>query len=309
MEYSVVRLSVASSDGIHNLSGVLYEPKGEVKGLFHIVHGMTEYIERYSHLMSFLADAGFAVFGYDNLGHGKTVSDKSELGFIAHKKGYDYLVRDVKVFEDEIIKRYPEKPLVLMGHSMGSFIARLAAVRFKQMYKALVVCGTGGPNPLGGAGLLICNVIKMFCGERHISPLVEKMAFGAYNKHFEGISKYDWLTKDRSRIEKYADDEYCTFHFTVSALYDLIKLNCLANQKKGYAVDKRLSVLLVSGDMDPVGNYGKGVKKVFEGYLKAGVLNTEIKLYENCRHEIHNDTCSEEMFRKIAEFAVNNTKI
>ncbi len=309
MEYSVSSLSVPSSDGIHTLSGVVYEPKGEIKGIFHLVHGMTEYIGRYSHLFEYLAEQGFVVFGYDNLGHGKTVRDNSELGFIADKNGYDYLVQDVAVAEAEVLLHYPDKPLYLMGHSMGSFIARLAAKRYNGRYSALIICGTGGPNPLSLAGLAICKIQSVVLGKHHISPFCEWLAFGAYNRRFERISKYDWLTKDRIIIKQYEQDKYCNFHFTVSALYDLIKLNSLANKKSAHKIDKDLPILIISGDLDPVGNYGKGVRAVAANYRKARIENVTLKLYENCRHEIHNDSCKAEMFDNIQAFLANITKI
>ncbi len=301
--HTVTDYSVPSADGIHTLSGVIYKPQSEIKGLFHLVHGMTEYIGRYDPLMSFLADAGYLVFGYDHLGHGKTARDESELGFIAHKDGWRYLVEDVIRFEDAVQKEYPDLSLVLMGHSMGSFIVRLAAEKPEFRGTKLIVCGTGGPNPAAPVGLLICDVMRLLFGEKHISPLVESVAFGAYNRQFEGLSPYDWLTKDRAVIARYEKDPFCTFHFTVSAMHDLVELNARCNKRKWFsAFRKDLPVLLIAGDRDPVGNYGKGVTAVYDRLKGAGVRDVTLRLYENCRHEIHNDTCKDEMFADIHSF-------
>ena len=107
-----------SSDGIHTLRGVVYLPEGEARGYFHVVHGMTEYIGRYDAFMTDMARAGWICFGYDNLGHGKTVNDNSELGYIAKKDGFDLLCRDVKVFSDAVMSEYKETygelPYILM---------------------------------------------------------------------------------------------------------------------------------------------------------------------------------------------------
>ena len=138
MEYEIKELIVNSSDNIHSLYGKLYIPKGEIKGLFHIVHGMTEYIERYEQLMSALAENGYVAFGYDNLGHGKTAENDNELGFIAHKDGWKYLVNDIWAFTKAVKKMYPNIPTVLMGHSMGSFIARLVAESYPQEYDKFI---------------------------------------------------------------------------------------------------------------------------------------------------------------------------
>lgn len=301
--YKKQAFCVPSSDGIHTLNGVVYLPEGEIRGLFHLVHGMTEYIGRYEHLLSFLASAGMLAFGYDNLGHGGTVKDDGELGFIAHENGHEALVRDVKVFEDAVIKEYGNKPLFLMGHSMGSFIARLAAEKAPEAYAGLIICGTGGPLAASPVGLLFTDIIKKIYGENHISPFAESLAFGAYNKRFEGISKYDWITTDRAVIQKYEADKLCTFHFTVSALHDLIKLNSLCNRRAWFtSLKKEMPVLLISGKEDPVGNYGKGVEKVYALLQAAGMKDLKIKLFDGCRHEIHNDFCAKEMFEEIKTF-------
>lgn len=302
MSFEIKEISVNSTDNIHTLIGRIYIPEGEVKGIFHIVHGMTEYIERYDVLMAALAENGYVAFGYDNLGHGKTARDDNELGFIAHKDGWKYLIKDVDAFFCAVKKIYPDKRIILMGHSMGSFIARLAAENYGNNYDRLIICGTGGNNPLAKIGLFLTKIISAFKGEMHVSKLVDKIAFGTYNKKFEGISKYDWLTKDRAIIEKYQNDKYCTFPFTVSAMYDLIKLNTASNRKEWYKeIPKDLPILLISGNDDPVGKYGKGVKQVYNSLKSAGA-DVKIKLYENCRHEILNDSCRNEVISDILKF-------
>ena len=302
MAYEIKAFSITSTDNIHTLQGKIFIPNGEIKGLFHIVHGMTEYIDRYDHLMSFLAENGYISFGFDNLGHGKTAKDDKELGFVAHNNGWKYLVNDVAAFTNAVKNMYPSLPVVLMGHSMGSFIARLACEYYSDLYQKLIICGTSGPNPLSKIGLLFTNFKKLIHGKYYISNTVYNLAFGSYNKGFEGLSQYDWLTKDRAVIEKYEKDKFCTFKFTISAMIDLMKLLSFSNRKEWYKnINKDMPILLISGDKDPVGNYGKGVTQVFDN-LKEQNANAEIKLYPDCRHEIHNDTCKNEMFEDVLNF-------
>lgn len=302
MSFEIKELTVKSTDNIHTLVGRIYIPDGEIKGVLHLVHGMTEHIGRYEPLFSFLAEAGYVAFGYDNLGHGKTAKDDSELGFIANKDGWKYLVNDVEAFALAVKHLYPDKPFYLMGHSMGSFIARLAAVSFNELYEKIIICGTGGKNLLSNIGLIIADIIKSVKGEKYISKFLINMAFGAYNKRFDGSSKYNWLTKDKTIIEKYANDKFCTFSFTVSAMHDLVKLNSVCNEKKWYKdISKTLPILLISGECDPVGNYGKGVKQVYRDLLKVGA-DANLKLYPDCRHEILNDTCKDEVMADILNF-------
>lgn len=292
MSIEIKDFKVKSSDGIHTLAGVVYMPEGEAKGLFHIVHGMTEHIARYDRFMRDVASEGYICFGYDNLGHGHTVNDDSELGYIAKKNGWDLLCRDVKVFSDAVREEHgKDLPYILMGHSMGSFVARLAAEKYVTPDK-LVIMGTGGANPAAGAGLAVIGMIKLFCGDRHFSPLVDNLAFGSYNKKFGGGTPADpkpWLTNDEETRSKYYADKYCTFNFTVSAMGDLIRVMKYSNRGAWYKNLRRdLPVLLVSGEDDPVGNYGKGIVEVAQK-LKAQGLDAEYILYKGARHEILND--------------------
>lgn len=301
MSAQIAEKQALSGDGIHTLKGVVYLPVGEPKGIFHLVHGMTEYIGRYDPLLSLIASAGYVACGFDNLGHGKTASE-SERGFIAEKDGYKYLVEDVMRFGNAVKADYPGLPYFLMGHSMGSFIVRLTACRYPKDIDKLIICGTGGPNPAAGAGLALIKLIALFKGKRGYSSFIENMAFGTYNKRFPGGGKYEWLTKDEEVKSAYAADPLCTFRFTLSALYDLIKLNSLCNKPVWFkSMRKDLPILLISGADDPVGDYGKGVTAVYNR-LKSNGCDVSIHLYENCRHEIHNDTCREQSAQDILKF-------
>lgn len=302
MAFEIKLLEVKSTDNIHTLKGKIFIPDGEIKGVFHLVHGMTEYIDRYDHFFSFLADNGFVAFGYDHLGHGKTAENDNELGFISHKDGWKYLVNDVVTFTKAVKKLHPNIPVILMGHSMGSFIARLVAENYKEEYDKFIFCGTSGPNPASLPGIMLVKIIKALKGEKHKSNLIHNMAFGSYNKKFDGDTPYEWLTNDREVINKYKSDKYCTFRFTVSAMGDLMNLLSKSNRSTWFkAVDNNKPIYLIAGDNDPVGNYGKGVTAVYNKLIKNG-KKAEIKLYENCRHEIHNDLCKDEMFGDILKF-------
>lgn len=301
MDITTYIKKVPSSDGTHQLYGRVYLPEGEVKGLFHVVHGMTEHMERYEPFMKVMAAEGYICFGYDHLGHGKTAKDKSELGYIAKRDGWKLLVNDVTVFGNAMRAEYGDDlPYILMGHSMGSFIVRLASVIGRSPDK-LIVMGTGGPNPLAGAGLFLVAIMKRFGREQDISALIHKLAFGAYNKKFKGDGSRGWLTSDADIREKYAKDPHCNFRFTVSAMGDLINLTKRSNSGKWFKqVKKDLPILLVAGKEDPVGNYGKGVNVVFNKLKKRGCC-VEIRLYHG-RHEILNDTCKNEVVEDIKAF-------
>ena len=298
---TILEKKVLSSDGIHELAGKVYLPDGCVKGYLHVVHGMTEHIGRYDNTLRYFAEQGYVTFAYDHVGHGQTARNDEELGFFADKNGWRILVNDVDVFASAVRKEYGDLPYTLLGHSMGSFIVRLAA-REKRPDK-LIVMGTGGPNPAAKAGKAVVSLLKLFGQAKKPSPMLEKMAFGMYNQRFQDENdKLAWLTKDRAIRAAYAKDKFCTFHFTVSALGDLITLNAACNEKSWFTgIPDDLPILLVSGAEDPVGDNGTGVKAVNENLLKAG-KNVRMVLYENCRHEILNDTCRQQVLEKMKAF-------
>ena len=304
---NVLNYSVPSVDGVHDLAGKVYLPAGKPIGILHILHGMTEYMDRYHAFMAELAEAGYIACGYDHLGHGYTAADPSELGYIADKGGYDLLLRDVKGFSDALRDEYGrDLPYVLMGHSMGSFIARLAAEKYVTP-DALIIMGTGGPNPIAGVGLFLIRVVKACKGSRHISSFLDRVAFGSYNKKF-GDGDTDpnaWLTKDAAVRERYAQDPFCTFKFTVSAMDDLVTLTKLANRGAWFkSLRKDLPILLVSGREDPVGDFGTGVETVCTKLQGAGHPVT-CRLYDGYRHEILNDASHDRVVADILDFLQN----
>ncbi len=296
-----------SSDGIHTLQGVVYKPQGEIRGFFHTVHGMDDYMGRYVPIMEAMAEAGYLCFGYDHLGHGKTARNADELGYFAPREGYDLLCRDVKVFSDAVRAQFdPERalPYYLMGHSMGSFVTRLAVEKYVRPDKYIIM-GTSGYNPAFSAGLVVCQILKALKGERHRSRLLQKLAFGSYNERFGGGTAEDpspWLTRDQAVRQKYYADPFCTFLFTASAMEDLVRMNRDCNRPAWYEnMPKDLPILLLSGDMDPVGSYGEGIIQVWEDLKKTG-HDARVILYPDARHEILNDTTFDQVKRDILAF-------
>ena len=309
MAVKKLELKVLSNDGVHKLAGVVFLPTCQPVGFYQVVHGMTEYIGRYERFMTDMAERGWICFGHDHLGHGYTVNDAGELGFIAHEGGADLLQRDVQKVADAVIGHYTpagqKLPYVLMGHSMGSFVVRLAVEKKYVAPNRLIVMGTGGPNPVAGIGLKLIKIIKALRGERHISKLLDDVAFGNYNDAWGGGTDFDtdpWLTSLPSVRMRYYNDPLCTFKFTASAMGDLVTLTKDANRKEWFTnMPKNIPILLVSGQDDPVGDFSEGVDKVYNKLLKAGV-KCEMKIYENARHEILNDISYDAVVRDILAF-------
>lgn len=302
-------LKVPSTDKINTLNVKIYRPEGEAKGIFQVVHGMTEHLERYDEILSLMCENGYFCIIHDHLGHGKTAKD-GDLGYIAEKNGYKILIDDVHAVYTEAAKLCPDKKRFLMGHSMGSFITRLYVAKYKDNVDGYVMMGSGAGNPAANIGLFLTRFLAKVRGNRHVSKFIYAMAFGSYNKKFKERSRYAWLSRDMEITNKYKKDQYCTFLFTVSAMNDLIRLNKECNRKKWYeSLPEKANILIMSGDMDPVGGYGKGITKVYNRLLSQNKYCVELKLYNEARHEILNDYCKNEVRQDILNFCNNFTEI
>lgn len=292
MDFCRKEYSFPSNTGITDIfvQSVTPENKSDVKGVISIVHGMAEHTDRYIEIAQYLASKGYAVFMHDHAGHGKSVKSEDDLGYFGADNGYIKITEDVKETVDLAKKEFPDAPVILWGHSMGSFVARLFISTYPDAVNAAIICGTSGANPAAAAGILIAQLIAKLLGKRHRSKLLDTMAFGTYNKKFQGNTGFEWLSVNEENIAVYVKDSLCGYKFTAYGFKDLFSLLASVSSKDWFtAVPEKLPLYLIAGDADPVGNYGKGVKEVYNKLIKSGHANTEIKLYEGYRHEIHNE--------------------
>ncbi len=280
--------SVSSLADIHCAS--YFPQNGEVKGIIQIAHGMAEHLERYEAFADVLCENGFAVYINDNLGHGQSVKNKDELGYFGAKDGWKNFVEDCHKLTEIIKKENEGIPVFFFGHSMGSFVARAYSLKYADEIQGAIYCGTSGPNPAAGAGITLTNIIAKLKGDHYRSKVIDKIGFGSYNSKFEGRTAFDWLSRDNEQVDKYIADDMCGFLFTTYGYRDLFSILSYVSSKEWFnGLSKELPVLIISGAMDPVGDYSKGIDKVCDLLKNAGKNNVEKILYPNARHEILNE--------------------
>ena len=285
-------LTFPSSDGVHQIACTFWEPDGPVRRVVQLVHGVAEHIERYHDFACFLAEHGCAVAGDDHLGHGRTAADPSELGWLAGENGWDYMVRDEKKLRDLLKVRYPGVPLVLFGHSMGSFIARDYLARYPGGCDACVLSGTGHQPALVCAfGKRLAGREIRAHGSKYRSPILQKIAFGGYLKRVKDpIGANDWICRDEAVIRAYDADPFCGYTATAGLMRDMMDgLRIIGDRRQMAKMQKDLPVLFIAGGDDPVGGYGKGVETVAARFRKAGMKDVAVTIYPGCRHEVLNE--------------------
>ena len=294
--------SFLSSNGTNTIKGVIVrKAQPPYKAIIMISHGMKEHMGRYEKYMNFMAEKGYVMVGHDHIGHGLSVNDKSELGYFAPKDGYVHVLNDLAATAGRIRKNFPQLKLILLGHSMGSFYARVFAAKYHHLVDGLIISGTGGKNPLAAPGKILISLFIKFKGDKATSKFITKVIFGSFLRKIKNPkTASDWLTRDEKAVEKYRSDDLCRFYFTLGGYKDLVTIQSLSNKAECFEnTRKDVPYLIVSGDMDPVGEWGKGVKQVYENYKNAGIKDVELKLYKDGRHEMLNELNKEKVYDDI----------
>ncbi len=276
-------------------------PERDPRGIIQIAHGMTEHAGVYTDFIAALLEAGYGVYAHDHKGHGKTVKREEDYGHFKPNVGWNEAVSDV-IFVSETIRKEQTYPLFLLGHSMGSFLSRRAVQLKGELYDGFLISGTGGnPGLLGSIGHKVATIEMKLRGEKTKSPMLNFLSFGNFNSHFKpNRTKFDWLSSDNNQVDKYIADPLCGFICTTSFYRELfsgvLEVNKLEEFKK---TPKNLPIHIFSGDRDPVGDMGKGVKEVYENYKKCGVKDVTLRLYENGRHEMFHEVNRDEVFQDL----------
>ena len=296
-----------STSGLTHCRYYMYIPERPVAAVM-LSHGMCEYIRRYRGFAEFLCKNGIALVGNDHIGHGSSVTDEDMLGYFGESGGFMSMVKDLHRMRLIMEKKLPDIPYFLMGHSMGSFIARIYLSRFEDRWDGAIIMGTAG-GVTGSAPLR--RLLEVLChakDSRFRPEFSSRLAFGVFNLRFPNRrTSSDWLSRDDENVDRFIADPLCNFTFTVAGFKDLLNALMCANSRSVIEnTPTDLPILFLSGAMDPVGEYGAGVRAACMKYLEHG-CDVRIRIYPGARHELLFELNRDEVREDILKFV--NTHI
>lgn len=295
-------LSADKKTQIHTVEWV---PEGMPKGTLQIAHGVTEHMLRYEKMAKYYTDRGFVVFGNDHLGHGLSVAEGAKSMYFGPEGSWKYVVEDMRTCQEMVYEKYPDIPHILLGFSLGSFVARTYLIDYPGRVNGAILVGTGQTPPWQiRMAKFVAKKEAKNAGEDNTTPTIHKLTFETYNKIFApNRTEYDWLCASKEALKEYMEDplrgEDMSCGLFREMLDGMLYTGNLNNQKK---MDVNIPILLVSGEKDPVGDCGKGVEKTYRSFQKIGIKDVTLKLYEERRHDILHDEKNEEVYRYIYEW-------
>ena len=291
-----------SADKKTQIHAVEWRPEGEIRAVLQISHGVSEYILRYEPFAAFLTERGFAVAGHDHLGHGGSIAPSAPRLYFGPRGSWNWVVEDLRTRRQLATERFPGVPCLLLGHSMGSFLARTDLILHPGETDGAILMGTGQMAPvLLTAGRAVAAVEARRVGGGHSSPLVEQLAFGAYNRVFApNRTAYDWLSRNPGNVDRYLADPLCGGNPTIGLFREMLAgMAFIARPQELRRMDLRTPVLFISGEQDPVGDCGKGVRRAAESFRRVGVERVDCRLYPGLRHEILCEDCREQVYQDL----------
>lgn len=282
--------------------GVCMIPDNPI-GIVLMVHGMCEHKGRFLHMMRSLSKRGYITLMHDCRGHGESVKKKEDIGYCYASKEVGY-VADIHKISQQIKKEYPDLPLFLYGHSMGSLAARVFLRNHDDEIDGLIVAGCPAYNSLVPVGLWGLKLLRQIKGEGYRSTLSQKVVLGSFENRFKHEKRpYAWLAAKESVAAEFQKDELCMFTYTVNGFETLLHLMYVTYKAIGYQVENPdLPILFISGMDDPCYTNERGWQQAIERMQQLGYHDIQDIRYEGMRHEIHNEEDNERVFSDIDTF-------
>lgn len=291
----------SSFDGL-DLSVLVCRPDTVPEAVVQIAHGMCEYKERYLPFIEFLCNEGYACVIHDHRGHGRSVMNNDDLGYM-YEGGWEGIVEDIRTVNRYAASIFKGCRIHLFGHSMGSLAVRSFAKRYDELIDRLIVCGSPSKNPAAGAGKALTRIIAAIRGDRHRPALIHKMAFEGFNKRFTKEGPNAWLATDKAVVKHYNDDPSCGYMFTANGFIGLFSLMQDCYDAGGWTISRPdLPILFIAGKDDPCITGEKQFGQAVDFMRKIGYKDVSSILYDGMRHEILNETEKTKVWNDVLEF-------
>lgn len=297
-----------SADGKTAIHAVEWLPEESPRAVLQIAHGVSEYVLRYEDFARYLTERGFAVVGNDHLGHGSSVAAGAPRLYFGPKGSWNRVVEDMEHLRKLTHRKFPNLPYFLLGHSMGSFLARTYLIRYPGTVDGAVIMGTGYLSSAAtAASLAVINGECLRNGESKPSAMATRASFGIYNRRFApNRTPMDWLSLNPDNVDAYLKDPLCQGNASAGLFREMlsgIRFDC--NSSNLRKMNRRTPILFISGAMDMVGDCSKGVERAAEAFRKAGMRDVTVKLYPELRHEILKEACHEQVYDDIDRWLEN----
>ncbi len=267
-----------------------------------IVTGMEEHAERYADFAKFLNKNGVNVYIIDYYGQGENVvHGKHTLGVVP-KHGFEKFTTALGTLALKL--KTTGHPLYILGHSMGSFLTQRTLQKYSSYFEKAVIIGSNGPTPLFTLGKIVANITVNNRNRNKTSKLLASMAVGSYAKSIKDAkTPLDWLSHNEENVKQYIDNPLDGGPSSKGFYLELLRGTSSLYKKDNYATVRRdIPLLIIAGQEDPVGNYGKGIEKLVDFYKNLEFKNIESTVYANMRHEILNETDKDVVYKDILKF-------
>jgi alpha-beta hydrolase superfamily lysophospholipase len=278
----------------------VWRPDAPPRATVQVIHGMAEHGARYARLAAALTERGYVVYTHDLPGHGAAAERR---GHFADRRGWRVAISSIRDVQRLAQRDQPDRPLFMLGHSMGSFLLQHYVADSGSTLAGAVFSATDGDlGALRRVGLGLLRAEAMLYGRRHPSALGEALSFKAFNRRFRPArTPFDWLSRDATEVDRYAADPHCGFRCTTGLWIDLLEAaGKLTHPNRLRRVPKTLPVLMLAGSEDPVSKGERGPRALERAYHGVGMRDVTVRIYPGGRHELFNDTCRDEVIGDLA---------